>query len=52
LILFRTNASEDEDGDDVGIFLSNPIATVLEVEPGLEGRLRREPVLETQVKQK
>jgi len=39
LVLIPVNAGEDKDPNKVGITLGNPIATVLKVQPGLEGRL-------------
>ena len=41
LILMTLNAAENQDGDNVGTLLGNPVATMLEVEPWLERRLRR-----------
>ncbi len=42
LVLMVVDASEDEDCDDLGVLLRDPIATVLKVEPRLKGRLRSE----------
>lgn len=41
LILLVTNASENEDGDNVRILINCPVATMLKVKPWLEERRPR-----------
>ncbi len=41
LVLLVVNTSKDEDGNDIAVFLSDPVPAVLKVEPGLKRGLHR-----------
>lgn len=48
LILIVVDASEDEEGNDVGVLLSDPVPAMLKVEPWLEGSLHRQETSDKQ----
>lgn len=48
LILIVVDASEDEEGNDVGVLLGDPVPAMLKVEPWLEGSLHRQDTSDKQ----
>ena len=48
LILIVVDASEDEEGNDVGVLLGDPVPAMLKVEPWLEGSLHRQETSDKQ----